>query len=54
MRVGDPIQMADAVTDAAQSRERDKWGYVPPGGGESYAMLADRVRSIRDLVETSR
>ena len=28
---------------AAAARERDKWGYVPPGG-ESYAMLADRIR----------
>jgi probable phosphoglycerate mutase len=30
---------------AAAARERDKWGYVPPGG-ESYAMLADRIRPI--------
>lgn len=27
----------------ADARERDKWGYVPPGG-ESYAMLAERLR----------
>ena len=26
----------------AAARERDKWGFVPPGG-ESYAMLAARV-----------
>ncbi|MGO4573004.1 histidine phosphatase family protein [Microvirga sp. 2TAF3] len=32
----------------AAMRERDKWNYVPPGGGESYAMLADRVRPILD------
>jgi len=32
----------------AALRERDKWNYVPPGGGESYAMLADRVRPILD------
>jgi broad specificity phosphatase PhoE len=31
---------------AAAARERDKWGYAPPGGGESYAMLADRIRPI--------
>ncbi len=30
---------------AAAARERDKWGYVPPGG-ESYAMLAERIRPI--------
>jgi probable phosphoglycerate mutase len=29
--------------EAAQARERDKWGYVPPGG-ESYRMLAERIR----------
>ena len=27
----------------AGERTRDKWGYAPPGG-ESYAMLAERVR----------
>jgi probable phosphoglycerate mutase len=26
----------------AQAREKGKWGFVPPGG-ESYAMLAERV-----------
>ena len=26
----------------AAARERDKWGYDPPGG-ESYAMLAERI-----------
>lgn len=40
-------QVRKAHPDAAQARERDKWGYVPPEG-ESYAMLADRVRSILD------
>ena len=29
--------------DLARARERDKWGFVPPGG-ESYAMLAERVK----------
>ncbi len=33
---------------AAAMRERDKWNYVPPGGGESYAMLAERIRPILD------
>jgi broad specificity phosphatase PhoE len=37
-----------AEPHAATMRERDKWNYVPPGGGESYAMLADRVRPILD------
>ena len=27
----------------AAERERDKWSFVPPGGGESYAMLVERV-----------
>ena len=30
---------------AAAGRQRDKWNYVPPGG-ESYAMLADRVAPV--------
>jgi probable phosphoglycerate mutase len=32
---------------AAAARERDKWNYVPPGG-ESYAMLAERVAPALD------
>jgi broad specificity phosphatase PhoE len=32
----------------AALRERDKWNYAPPGGGESYAMLAERVRPVLD------
>jgi probable phosphoglycerate mutase len=39
------VRRAEPV--AAAARERDKWSYVPPGG-ESYAMLADRVRPILD------
>ena len=30
---------------AAVARERDKWSFVPPGG-ESYAMLAERVAPV--------
>jgi len=30
----------------AALRERDKWNYAPPGGGESYAMLTERVRPV--------
>ena len=42
---------------AAAARLRDKWGYVPPRG-ESYAMLAERVRPVlcdlsRDAVMVS-
>jgi probable phosphoglycerate mutase len=37
------VRKAEPV--AAAARERDKWSYVPPGG-ESYAMLADRVRPV--------
>lgn len=29
--------------EAARGRERDKWRFVPPGG-ESYAMLSQRIR----------
>ena len=30
--------------EGVQARRDDKWDYIPPGGGESYAMLAERVR----------
>jgi len=30
--------------DGVKARRTDKWGFVPPGG-ESYAMLAERVRA---------
>ncbi|AWN42392.1 histidine phosphatase family protein [Methylobacterium durans] len=35
----------------AAARDRDRWGYQPPGfGGESYAMLTERVApALRDL-----
>ena len=36
-------EVAAREGDRARARERDKWGYVPPGG-ESYAMLAERLR----------
>lgn len=32
----------------AALREQDKWNYAPPGGGESYAMLVERVRPVLD------
>lgn len=35
--------------DAAK-RERDKWNYVPPGG-ESYAMLIERVRPVLESIK---
>lgn len=35
----------------AAQRETDKWGLVPPGGGESYAMLAERVGPIFRALE---
>jgi broad specificity phosphatase PhoE len=34
-----------AEREQAQLRERDKWSFVPPGG-ESYLMLAERVRPV--------
>ena len=32
----------------AALREQDKWHYAPPGGGESYAMLVERIRPFLD------
>lgn len=37
-------EVRKAAPQAAAMRERDKWNYVPPDGGESYAMLANRIR----------
>jgi len=36
------VRARDAA--ALKARHADKWGFVPPGG-ESYAMLAERVRA---------
>lgn len=41
-------EVRKAEPQLAALRERDKWNYVPPGGGESYAMLADRIRPVLD------
>ncbi|WP_112663197.1 histidine phosphatase family protein [Microvirga flavescens] len=35
-----------AAPQGAHLRERDKWGFAPPGGGESYAMLAERIGPV--------
>lgn len=36
-------ELAAREPQAVAARHADKWGYVPPGG-ESYAMLAARIR----------
>lgn len=41
-------EVRKAEPQMAALRERDKWNYVPPGGGESYAMLTDRLRPVLD------
>lgn len=38
-------EVRKAECELAQARERDKWGFVPPGG-ESYRMLAERIRPV--------
>ncbi len=41
----------DAGEPGAMARRmRDHWRFVPPGGGESYAMVAERVRAWLDGV----
>jgi probable phosphoglycerate mutase len=42
-------EVRKADPDRASARERDKWGYVPPGG-ESYAGLAARTRPFLEEV----
>lgn len=39
-------EVRKAERELALMRERDKWSFVPPGGGESYKMLAERVRPV--------
>ena len=38
-------ELRKSARELAQARERDKWGFVPPGG-ESYRMLAERIRPV--------
>ena len=38
-------EVRKAEPQLAALRERDKWNYVPPGG-ESYAMLVDRIHPV--------
>ena len=43
-------EVRKAEPQLAALRERDKWNYVPPGGGESYAMLVDRIHpALEDI-----
>ena len=42
-----------AEREQAQLRERDKWSFVPPGG-ESYAMLAQRIRPVLEELKPKR
>jgi broad specificity phosphatase PhoE len=42
-------EVRKAEPAAARAREADKWAFVPPGG-ESYGMLAERVRSFANDV----
>ncbi|MEZ0171875.1 histidine phosphatase family protein [Microvirga sp. TS319] len=41
-------EVRKAEPQLAALREQDKWNYAPPGGGESYAMLVDRIRPVLD------
>jgi probable phosphoglycerate mutase len=38
-------EMRKAQPEQSRARMRDKWGFVPPSG-ESYAMLAERIRPV--------
>ena len=41
-------EVRKAEPSLAALREQDKWHYAPPGGGESYAMLVERIRPFLD------
>ncbi|WP_417676161.1 histidine phosphatase family protein [Roseibium sp.] len=36
-------EIAETAPELVEQRRTDKWGFVPPGGGESYEMLAQRI-----------
>lgn len=38
-------EMRKTEPEQSRARMRDKWGFVPPNG-ESYAMLAERIRPV--------
>lgn len=38
-------EIRKSARELALARERDKWGFVPPEG-ESYRMLAERIRPV--------
>jgi broad specificity phosphatase PhoE len=40
-------EIRDRDPEGARGREADKWGFAPPGG-ESYAILSQRVRPFLD------
>lgn len=43
-------ELRKADPAGARAREADKWGFVPPGG-ESYAMVRDRIRPFLETIE---
>jgi broad specificity phosphatase PhoE len=43
-------EIAALHPEETHAREMDKWGYAPPGG-ESYAMLAERVAGWLETVD---
>jgi probable phosphoglycerate mutase len=43
-------ELQEREAQGLAERERDKWGFVLPGG-ESYALLQDRVRAWYDSIE---
>ncbi|MTI42272.1 putative phosphoglycerate mutase [Roseibium hamelinense] len=36
-------ELAEQTPELVEQRRIDKWAFVPPGGGESYEMLAKRI-----------
>lgn len=44
-------ELADTEQDRIESRRQNKWAFVPPGGGESYEMLSNRIRTWLGTVQ---
>lgn len=43
-------ELSKTVPDLVQQRLTDKWGFAPPGGGESYEMLTRRITGWLETV----
>jgi len=44
-------EIAETAPELVERRRADKWGFVPPGGGESYEMLTQRIGGWLETID---